>query len=40
MTPSLDDSGDPLGALAEEYLDRLRRGDSPSVREYCERHPE
>jgi hypothetical protein len=26
--------------LAEEFLDRYRKGQRPSLREYIERHPE
>ena len=29
-----------LGALAQEFLDRHRRGEGPSVAEYAEQHPE
>jgi hypothetical protein len=31
---------DPLDLLAEEYADRCRRGESPSISEYAKRHPE
>ena len=31
---------DPLDLLAEEYLERLRRGERPALAEYVERHPE
>jgi eukaryotic-like serine/threonine-protein kinase len=31
---------DPLDLLAEEFAERYRRGESPSVSEYVERHPE
>lgn len=40
MTPPSDETEDVIGALAEEYLDRLRRGERPEVTEYCDRHPE
>lgn len=29
-----------IGRLAEEYLDRYRRGEQPSLREYTRQHPE
>ncbi len=31
---------DPVEELAEDYLERLRRGDRPTVSEYVRRHPE
>ena len=31
---------DPLEVLAAEYMDRLRRGEEPSLAEYASRHPE
>ena len=30
----------PLDLLADEFLDRLRRGEHPSISEYVTRHPE
>jgi len=36
-------SGDvrnPVELLAEEFLERKRRGEQPTLREYLERHPE
>src|SRR6516165_518060 len=30
----------PVELLAEEFLDRQRRGEEPTLREYLERHPE
>ena len=30
----------PVEILAEEFLERQQRGEKPSIREYCERHPE
>jgi WD40 repeat protein len=39
----MDTSGDarnPVERLAEEFLDRKRRGERPTLREYVERHPE
>lgn len=31
---------DPLDLLAEEYLDRRRRGESPTIEEYAAAHPD
>jgi len=31
---------DPVEALAESFLERLRRGDHPAVSEYVEKYPE
>ncbi|MFP6694080.1 MAG: protein kinase [Pirellulales bacterium] len=31
---------DPIDLLAEEYIERVRRGESPSVAEYTTKHPE
>jgi len=39
MTDS-DDWRDPVEELAEEFLDRHRRGERPSISEYVERHPQ
>jgi eukaryotic-like serine/threonine-protein kinase len=39
MTTS-SDARNPVEALAEEFLDRKRRGEHPTLREYVERHPE
>jgi serine/threonine protein kinase len=30
----------PVELLAEDFLDRRRRGERPTLREYAERHPE
>src|SRR5215210_1638010 len=35
-----DSEADPLVELAEEFADRYRRGERPSVTEYAARHPE
>ncbi len=41
MNPNLANSDqDPVAALAEEYLDRRLRGETPSADEYVARHPE
>ena len=39
-TGTSDDGRDPVERLAEDYLDRLRRGERPSVESYVARHPE
>ena len=31
---------DPLGQLADEFLERWRRGERPALTEYTERYPE
>ena len=39
----MTDSGfepDPLGQLADEFLDRYRRGERPAISDYTRRHPE
>lgn len=38
----MDTSADrnPVEALAEEFIERQRSGESPTIDEYCERHPE
>src|SRR5215207_9780819 len=36
----LTDDRDPLDLLAEEFADRLRRGEHPSVSDYAAAHPE
>lgn len=36
---SAEDDRDPLECLAEEYFERLRRGEAPTVEEYAARHP-
>jgi tetratricopeptide (TPR) repeat protein len=35
-----DDDRDPVDVLAEEFADRLRRGEFPSVSDYAAAHPE
>jgi serine/threonine protein kinase/WD40 repeat protein len=36
-----DDSAEsPLDVLTEEFVERFRRGEQPSLTEYCERYPE
>ena len=34
------DERNPVELLAEEFLDRKRRGEQPTLREYLERHPD
>jgi WD40 repeat protein/serine/threonine protein kinase/tetratricopeptide (TPR) repeat protein len=33
-------AADPVGPLADEFMDRCRRGERPSVTEYAARHPD
>src|SRR5579883_412082 len=35
-----DTTRDPFDELAEEFAERCRRGESPSITEYVERYPE
>ena len=37
---SSSDARNPVELLAEDFLDRKRRGERPTLREYTERHPE
>ena len=39
MNPSSSDR-DPLEVLAEEFVDRYRRGERPSMREFAQKHPD
>jgi len=36
----MTDDRDPVDVLAEDFADRLRRGERPSVSDYASRHPE
>ena len=36
----LDENREPFECLAEEFIERCRRGESPSIAEYLERYPE
>src|SRR5437764_6069916 len=36
----LSDDRDPVDVLAEEFADRLRRGEHPSVSDYAAAHPD
>ncbi len=38
--PDSVDNRDPLERLAEEFLERLRAGEHPSIDEYAKRHPD
>ena len=41
MTDSSSSSGrNPVEALADEFLNRQRGGERPTLEEYCRRHPE
>ncbi len=37
---SASDARNPVELLAEQFLDRKRRGEQPTLREYVERHPD
>jgi hypothetical protein len=37
---SSGDERNPVELMAEEFLDRKRRGEHPTLREYIERYPE
>jgi serine/threonine protein kinase len=39
-TPASDADRHPVDLLAEEFAQRLRSGERPSINEYCTRHPE
>src|SRR5207249_1712436 len=39
-TPSQSSGRDPVEVLAEEFAERYRRGERPSLTEYADRHPE
>jgi serine/threonine protein kinase/tetratricopeptide (TPR) repeat protein len=38
--PASDDSQSPVELLADEFLARCKRGEKPTIKEYCDRHPE
>jgi hypothetical protein len=40
MTSSMTDDANPLERLIEEFLDRQRRGEHPTLTEYTARYPE
>src|SRR5262245_18392085 len=37
---SSSDARSPVEVLADEFLTRCKRGEKPTIREYCDRHPE
>jgi len=39
MSSSSDERG-PVGVLADEFLARCKRGEKPTIKEYCDQHPE
>src|SRR5262245_50632129 len=38
--PSPSDDRSPVELLADEFLTRCKRGEKPTIREYCDRHPD
>ncbi|HZU34253.1 MAG TPA: protein kinase, partial [Gemmataceae bacterium] len=39
MSSSSDERG-PVGVLADEFLARCKRGERPTIKEYCNQHPD
>jgi serine/threonine-protein kinase len=39
MSASSDERG-PVNLLADEFLGRCKRGERPTIKEYCDRHPD
>jgi hypothetical protein len=39
MSSSSEERG-PVGLLADEFLARCKHGERPTIKEYCDRHPE
>ena len=39
-SPGSSNDRNPVEALAEEFLERQRRGERPTLEDYCRRHPE
>src|SRR5262249_33527188 len=39
-SPSRSSDRNPVEVLAEEFLERKRRGESPTLGDYCRRYPE
>jgi serine/threonine-protein kinase len=37
--PSTSDERSPVELLADEFLARCKRGEKPTIKEYCDRHP-
>ena len=40
LSPESSARRDPVERLAEEFVERLRRGENPDVEAYAARHPE
>ncbi len=40
ITSSRSSDRNPVEALADDFLRRQRRGERPTLEEYCRRHPE
>jgi serine/threonine protein kinase/Tfp pilus assembly protein PilF len=38
--PSSSDERGPVELLADEFLARCKRGEKPTIKEYCDRHPD
>jgi serine/threonine protein kinase len=38
--PSTSDERSPVELLADEFLARCKRGEKPTIKEYCDRHPD
>src|SRR5262249_56896196 len=39
MASSSDERG-PVNLLADEFMARCKRGEKPTIQEYCDRHPD
>jgi hypothetical protein len=37
---SSSDARSPVELLADEFLARCKRGEKPTIKEYCDRHPD
>src|SRR5262245_46449176 len=37
---SPSDEGGPVEILADEFIARCKRGEKPTIKEYCDRHPD
>ena len=40
LTPNEDEERNPVDVLADEFSERLRNGENPSITEYVRRHPD
>ncbi len=38
--PSSSSERGPVEVLADEFLARCKRGEKPTIKEYCDRHPD